>query len=59
MAKLLPQFYDNRYIKEQVKEENSLYKLVDIWYIRDITIGRHGKIVAKFWNEVLCDLWPD
>ena len=45
-----------RFEMEHHEEDNGVGKLVDVWYIRDITKKKYGKIIAKFWVKSYADL---
>jgi hypothetical protein len=49
-------FYTERYELEHRQEENGVFKLIDIWYIKDVTKKKYGKYVAKFWVKSLAEL---
>ena len=45
-----------RFEIEYRTEKNGVGKEVDVWYIRDITKKKYGKIIAKFWVESFAEL---
>ena len=45
-----------RFEIEYRTEKNGVGKEVDVWYIRDITQKKYGKIIAKFWVESFAEL---
>lgn len=49
--KTKPKIITERYDIEYRLEKNSLGKKIEIWYIRDLTWKKHGKIIAKFWQK--------
>jgi len=56
MGKRLADYFpppEFRYMVSKKFEQNSLDKEVPVWYIRDTTKTKHGKLVAKFWDERL------
>ena len=44
-------FLVDRYEIQHKVEENFLKQKENIWYITDVTKGRYGTIIAKFWLE--------